>query len=349
MKKKTRLPEFFKWEFWPFWIFYLPVYFHFIVLAFRARTLSFFTLTNPGMVMGGFAGYSKSEIQNQLHKKYIPETLVFTSFPDAEEIIKKMKEAGIYFPVILKPDFGERGWKVEKISDRQQMEKYLMDVPEVFLLQEYINLPEEYGVMYYRLPSNSAGTISSLMKRDFLSVTGNGKSTLLELFQKSDRCRYHLEKLIVQFKSELQAVIAAGEKKTLIEIGNHNRGTSFYNFNHLINQKLVAAFDKASKTLHEFYFGRFDVRCSSFEEMEKGNFKIIEVNGVNSEPAHIYDPTMSLVKAYRDLFRHWNTIYKISMENKKRGNKPMKISKMYTAIVQHLQEKKLHPNKIYEG
>jgi hypothetical protein len=55
------------------------------------------------------------------------------------------------------------------------------------------------------------------------------------------------------------------------------------------------------------------------DELEKGNFKVIEVNGVNSEPCHIYDPKMPLWKGIGDLLVHWRRIYEVSVANHAEG------------------------------
>lgn len=346
MQKRTRIPKWLKWEFWPFWFFYIPVYFLIVIHAIRARTLAYFTLANPGMKMGGFSSYSKYDILKQLDPKYLPKTMLFEEVYSKEQVLQKMRQENISFPVILKPDEGERGWKVEKIANEDDLSFYLKDAPDHLLLQEYIDLPEEYGVMYYRLPNDTKGNISSVMKRDFLTVTGDGESTLMELFSQSERCLYHIDRLQLKFKPELNTVIPLHEKKVLEEIGNHNRGTTFLDAHELINDQLVKAFDASSSNLHEWYFGRYDVRTASYEEMLSGNFKVIEVNGANSEPTHIYDPDMSLFKAYGDLFQHWNTIFRISMQNRKRGFKAAPFMEMYRSIQRHLKEKKEHPNTI---
>ncbi len=340
------IPKWLKWEFWPFRIFYIPVDVLIIIHAIRSRTLSYFTLVNPGMKLGGFATYSKFEILKQLNERYLPKSFLFDHVASRIEVTNAMRSSGISFPIILKPDEGERGWKVEKILNEEAIKNYLKDAPFKMILQEYIDFTEEYGVMYYRMPSKKSGTISSLMKREFLTVTGDGKSPLLELFLQSDRCLYHLPRLKLKFADELNFVLEEGNKKVLEEIGNHNRGTTFLNANNLITPQLIKTFDEASSTLHEWYFGRFDLRTPSYEEMLKGNFKVVEVNGVNSEPAHIYDPHMSIFKAYKDLFHHWNIIFKISRENRRRGFKPISMFSLIKIVTAHQKEKKKHPNRI---
>jgi hypothetical protein len=45
----------------------------------------------------------------------------------------------------------------------------------------------------------------------------------------------------------------------------------------------------------------------------------MELNGCGAEPAHIYHPGYSLVKALGELFVHWHTIFEIAKENRARG------------------------------
>ena len=56
------------------------------------------------------------------------------------------------------------------------------------------------------------------------------------------------------------------------------------------------------------------------KELENGqNFSIVELNGSGSEPTHIYDPKHSIFFAWKELARHISYMYKISVENHKRG------------------------------
>jgi len=78
-------------------------------------------------------------------------------------------------------------------------------------------------------------------------------------------------------------------------------------------------FDAISKQIPGFYFGRFDLRCGSLEDLYQGNIKIMELNGCGAEPAHIYHPGYSLRKAIAVLLTHWRNIFIIARENKQRG------------------------------
>jgi hypothetical protein len=68
-----------------------------------------------------------------------------------------------------------------------------------------------------------------------------------------------------------------------------------------------------------FYFGRFDVRAASADAFARGEFTVIELNGVTSEPTHIYDPAVSVFGAYRALFDQWSTAFAIGAANARAG------------------------------
>jgi hypothetical protein len=52
------------------------------------------------------------------------------------------------------------------------------------------------------------------------------------------------------------------------------------------------------------------------------DFTVIELNGVTSESTNIYDPSWSLGRAYRTLFRQWAILFRIGSENRRRGQRP---------------------------
>ncbi|MDO1448529.1 hypothetical protein Q0590_19790 [Rhodocytophaga aerolata] len=323
-----------KWEFWPFWLFYTPIYFYWIWLSIRARSFVFFSAANPRMELGGFGGYSKYNVIKQFSSELIPKTVLINSaVSDPEELLKQIKSQGLSFPLIIKPDVGERGWKVEKINHSQAFMEYLSQNRQKLLIQEYIDYPLEFGIMYHRMPGQARGYITSIVQKEFLSVTGDGKSTLQELFNRFTRTKYHLPMLLKLYKGELTKVLKPGEVLELVSIGNHARGTTFLNANHLITPGLVQVFDNISRTIDGFYFGRYDIRVPGLEDLYAGrNIKILELNGANSEPAHIYDPQMRISHAYKHLFRHWHILFNISMQNHKKGHSFTPLLKAMTIL-----------------
>jgi hypothetical protein len=322
LKRLTRSNFYIKltnWEYWPFGILQFPLFFYFGWLCLRSRSILFFTASNPGIEMGGMFGESKFEILRRIHSDLIPKTIVVDHTSDVRTVLQKLSDAGYSFPVIFKPDLGERGFMVKRINNPNDVEAYLEKIHVRFLVQELVTLPFEFGVFYQRYPSQSKGAVTSIVMKEMLFVTGDGKSSLRELILDKPRAKLQFEKLYATHKSQLNEVIPTGERIELVSIGNHALGTKFLNGNHLITEKLIASFDAISKTIDGFYFGRFDLRCASLKDLEDGNVKIVELNGCGAEPAHIYDPDFKIIDALKVLFRHWRAIFEIAQENRKLG------------------------------
>ncbi|MEM6299127.1 MAG: D-alanine--D-alanine ligase [Bacteroidota bacterium] len=300
-----------QWEFWPFWFFYIPIYLYWLWLALRARSLLFFSAANPLMELGGLMRYSKFEVLKRISPELCPKMQLLQP-PFKEEVT-------LSFPLVAKPDKGERGRKVTKVDTPEELHRYLEAAREDIILQEMINLSLEFGVMYSRMPDAEKGKITSLMQREFLEVEGDGKHTVVELLTQDARKSRYVEKVQLHYPQKAQFVPAAGERCIIEPIGNHNRGTTFRDLNDQITPKLEASFDKISRPIEGFHFGRYDVKAASFADLEAGNIQVIELNGANSEPAHIYEPGFSIWKAYGVLFRHWTRLFKVSRANHRRG------------------------------
>ncbi|NME67682.1 ATP-grasp domain-containing protein [Flammeovirga aprica] len=277
------------------------------------------TLANPGMKYGGFFNYSKFNALKQIPEEYLPKSHFFQTTPTLQEVKSTMKQLDLSFPIILKPDEGERGSGVEKIKSDAEIEKYLSDNPSGVILQEFITANFEYGVMYVRHPSQQSGQITSVVYKGELFVVGDGKSTLIELFRNHNRAILYIDFLKEKYSEELERVLPDNKVFMLSKMGNHCRGAIFNDANYLKDELDIRVFDKISSHVDDFYFGRYDLKAESEEALKKGHFKIMELNGVNSEPAHIYDPDNSILRAYKDLFSHWWKIYQISKENRKKG------------------------------
>jgi hypothetical protein len=334
------LKKWFKWEFWPYWFFYIPIYFYVLYLGLKSRNLSFFTSANPGMKLGGFVDYSKWEVLKHLPKNLIPITCYYEKVPDFEMVEKDLQKNRISYPLIAKPDKGERGFGVEIIRSREDLQQYLKKFTQDVLIQEYVSTGTEFGVLYYRMPDQKRGKISSVVIKQILQVEGDGSSSFEQLIDNHPRCSYYRDQLDEEYSSEYHTILKKGEKRKLLEIGNHCRGATFLNGNKLISEKLVSSFEQAANSVPGFYLGRFDVKADSEADLENGNYKVIELNGVNSEPAHIYDPNNSLGQAYKDLRRHWQIIYKISRQNIKQGHPSSGLSSLFSHTQSHLKHKR---------
>lgn len=307
------------WEYWPFGILQFPLIIYWLWLSLRARSLFFFSASNPTIVLGGMFGESKHDVLKLIPDQYKPKTVLVKAPTAKEKVMALIIDQGFSFPIIFKPDLGERGFMVRKISSENQVEQYLNSYNKDFLVQEFLDLPVELGVFYTRMPDQLTGYVNSVVIKDMLTVIGDGKSTLKNLILDKSRAKLHWEKLKAAYVDQLDYIFAPGEKFVLNSIGNHCLGTTFLNGEHLINTKLSKTFDTISKQIEGFYFGRYDLRCASIEDLYDGKIKIMELNGCGAEPAHIYHPGFSLWKAMRILSIHWKNIFLISMLNHKRG------------------------------
>ncbi|RAW03060.1 ATP-grasp domain-containing protein [Pseudochryseolinea flava] len=307
------------WEYWPFGIVQFPVILYYIWLSLRARSFIFFSGSNPGITMGGMFGESKFDVIKKIPKQYIPQTFLIVGPTNAEEVAQQIKNNGLSLPLIFKPELGERGFMVKRITSHQDIENYIQKMKFNFLIQDLVSYPLEFGVFYTRFPDQEKGRVTSVTMKEMLSVTGDGKTTLQDLILNLDRAKLQWDKLKLTFADRLKEVLHEGEKLELVSIGNHCLGTKFLDGSHLINDELSDAFDVISKQIEGFYFGRFDLRVASLEDLYKGNVKILELNGCGAEPAHIYQPGFPLLKGMKVLMSHWKNIFLIAQKNAQRG------------------------------
>lgn len=310
------------WEFWPSWLFNGPVALIWLYYGIRSRNLFFFTRANPVIETGGLLGESKINIYQHLPSGVYPLTVFIPGKQrHPPTILDDVSVSGMQWPAIVKPNMGERGFLVRKCAEQEEMLDHIMAHPNVdFLVQEYVAWEEEYSVMYHRFPDAEAGAITSLCLKGFLHTTGDGKSTIEVLIMNDPRASFQLDRLRIEQPALLSRVPDSGQKVLIEPIGNHCKGTTFLDANHHITPRLTAVFDKISKGSKDLFYGRFDLRCRSFADLEKGEcFSILEYNGVAAEPAHIYHPGRPLWKAYRDIARHWGILYRLCLVQKNRG------------------------------
>jgi hypothetical protein len=308
-----------QWEYWPWWVVYIPVFAYWLWCGLKARAIFYLSAANPGIEYGGIIGSSKKTILDKIPAELVPTGILITNADSIDDILISMREVGLEFPVVVKPDVGERGFKVELIHNADELRLYLTDNEDTLIMQEYIDLPMEVGVFYYRLPNEDKGTVSSIVLKGLLSVTGDDTLSIRQLMMKSERAKLQINRLTEAGNIDLSYIPRKNEKILLEPIGNHNRGTTFLDGNYLINQKLIDFMDSLSHHIEGFYYGRYDLRCQDDEALYKGDVKVMELNGSVSEPAHIYSPGFSLLEGYRVLYHHWRILYKISRMNHKNG------------------------------
>lgn len=307
------------WEYWPFGIIQLPIFAYWLWLSLKARSLLFFSTSNPSILTGGMFGESKFSVLQKVPERVRAKSALVKVPASVHAVKNAAAELEISFPFILKPDIGERGRMVRKVSSDTDIEEYLASINEDFIVQAFLDLPLEFGVFYERHPNEPTGSVTSITMKEMLHVVGDGTSTLQELILAKDRAKLHWHTLKRTFADRLSVVVNKDEVIELVSIGNHCLGTTFLNGNHLITPRLIQSFDRISQEVEGFYFGRYDLRCGSLRDLEEGNVKVMELNGCGAEPSHIYQPGASLWDAIRALFRHWKVIYQISVANHRLG------------------------------
>lgn len=265
-------------------------------------------------------GETKTPILQMIPDEYKPKTIYPVSGANLSQIKQLMADAGIVYPIIAKPDRGERGFMVERITSDDELDVYIKKMTIPFIIQEFVSFKEEFAVLYYILPGESIGRVASVTVKEFLKARGDGKSTLEALILKNPRAIIHWEKLVKKFEHRFHEVLAEGEELELEPIGNHVRGTKFLDGSYLIDNQLNQVFHQITSQLNGVYYCRYDLKCTSAEDLKQGkNIRIVEVNGVGAEPAHIYDPNYKIVQAWKDIFRLWKAIYIIARHNHNQG------------------------------
>jgi membrane protein DedA with SNARE-associated domain len=318
-----------RWEFWPAWLFYIPVAGFCAWLGIRFRGLDLPTVANPSQKNGGIVGESKSEILRTLMETSPELTADAFLIPAGSEWQRYSKlreicdENAIEFPFVLKPDTGQRGAGFKKIKSFEEARGYLAKVSAPLVVQRYVPGPKEAGIFYYRFPGEERGHIFGITRKEFPKVVGDGVRTVRELVKADPRARLISQTYLKRFEEIADEVLETGEILRLVEAGNHCQGCIFLDGADLLTEELREVFDGISRKLPGFFVGRYDVRYESDSELRAGrNFKIIELNGAASEATNIYDSSNSLWSAYTTLYRQWEIVYRIGAENRRRGNQP---------------------------
>jgi hypothetical protein len=330
-----------RWEFWPMYVFNIPVIIHWLWQSLKSRDLFFFTLTNPGIETGGFFGESKSRILRNIPDEFKPKTILWEAPVHEEEVEDLFNKSGLSFPVIVKPEVGERGWLIARIDSIDQLKEYVKAHPIDLILQPFVQLPMEVSIMVYKMPDGSKSEVTSICEKEFLHIKGDGLSTMEQLILSEDRAFLQFGKLKKNLGKSIHEIPKAGEVILLEPIGNHCRGTKFINRNDMIDDKLRQVMSGILSSMPDIHYGRFDMKINSWEELKSGkNIQILEFNGASSDPAHIYDPGYSLLRAYRDIFRHWRIMARIAHQNKQAGHKPVTLKEILSGLITYFRYKR---------
>ncbi len=264
---------------------------------------------------------SKMQIYDLIPQEYYPKTLYISKNESLEDALNKVFSSRISYPFIVKPDIGMKSFGVDKIKNKEEFKRYFLRMHDDFLVQDLIPYANELGIFYVRFPDQDKGKITGMVAKKFLSVVGDGKSSIIQLIKKNPRSHFQLKALQQKYGFKLNMVLDKGREFILVPFGSHTRGAEFRDVSHLLNDDLMETIERVCSKVEGFHYGRLDVLYNSLEELSQGkNFSIIEINGAGGEPTHIYDPKHSVFYAWREIYRHWKMMNKISMINHKKGH-----------------------------
>lgn len=370
-------------EYWPAWVFYLPLMPYLLALAARYKGVLTPTCCNPGIGRGGgLVGESKSEILSSMPDEAVLAHALVPggSASDASsrarlaiESVERRAEVGPW-PVILKPDSGQRGFAVKLARGPEDVERYFAEVHGPVIVQRYHAGPHECGILWVRglgrrvTKSRShedekarrdigtegqrgrgaeglVGGIYAVTRKDFSFVEGDGERTLERLILDHPRYRCQAAVFMARFADARVRVPRAGERVRLAEAGNHCQGTLFRDGSDLVTPALVARIDAIAGAYRGpngegFDFGRFDVRYESEEALREGRgFGIVELNGITSEATNLYDPARGPLWAYSVLFGQWRELYRVGAERRAEGVRPLTAREAIAFARSHFRER----------
>jgi hypothetical protein len=319
----ARLARWSRWEFWPMWLFYAPVAMWLLWLAVKYRGISTITASNPGIPDGGVVGESKFLILSNLPARWtVPAAVVEAPTADgrAQQVLNVLQTRAWTFPVVLKPDVGQRGVGVRLVRHADDVQAYCAGEAGRILIQPYHSGPYEAGIFYYRFPGESRGQILSITDKQFPLLVGDGRTSVEELIWAHPRYRLQATTFLRRHARLLARVLHRGETLQLAVAGNHAQGALFRDGWHLWTPVLERRIDEIARAYPGFFIGRFDVRYSNAAAFRAGDdFAIVELNGASAESTDIYDPARSLTSAYRQLFKQWSLVFAIGAANREAG------------------------------
>jgi membrane protein DedA with SNARE-associated domain len=324
-------------------LFNLPLMLSWIRFAWRHRSLTLPTVANPRLPGRGRSGESQSDYLADAAiqaRDWIADFVVVTRgreprtlHADLDRAVQSLRDTGLSFPLVAKPDIGWHGYGVRRIEDMPALREYLSGFPggARLILQRFVPHAGEAAVLYARLPGAGSGRILSLTFRYHPHVIGDGRSSVRELIRKDARANWKARFYLGRDPShralaehDLDRVPAPGEVIQIALIGSQRAGGLSRDARHYITPALEARIDAIARGMSEFHYGRFDLRFATTEDLMRGeNFSIIGISGTAAEAIDAWDPHLPVVEAYRRFVDQQRIVFLIGEKNRARGFEPV--------------------------
>ena len=312
-----------RFEFWPNWVIYAPMLPCFAWNALRfgfARTL---TVVNPCWPDSGAVGESKQAGLEAFDSEFVspsfllapPEGGAFTR-DQIDAAVATLGSKGWPYPVIVKPDAGQRGLGVKLVRGEPALRELLASARAPVIVQRFEAGACEVGLFFIRDPGTD-GRLFSICDKRFPHAAGDGRSTLAELIERDPRLRLQARVFLERWAGQLDRVLAAGESLRLANAGNHAQGCLFVDGERLRTPELEAWVRRACSTARGFNYGRLDVRFPDEAACRRGEGGVIlEANGITSESTNMYDPKLGALRAWKLMHAHWRAAFRIGAANR---------------------------------
>ena len=308
-----------RYEFWPARLFETPFYLWLGLQCLRRRIgVRTLAKANYALNHGEIGLGSKFDTHNAFDEKYFLPTRLLPDQLTTQEKAAFIRTFGQQhgYPLLLKSNVGCVGKGIIKLASEEDVEAALSSVIGDYILQKFTPFNTEFGVFYAR--HQGKPRITGINRKHFPCVIGNGTDSLASLAKNHYRYSDHWH-AFMQYH-DTSRILREGETVQLSFIGSHTLGCKFTDESHLITKQLQEAVFNVFDNQPGYNFGRIDIKAESPEAFFKGEFVVIEVNGVASLPTHMFDPKYSLTEAYTIFLQHAGLLARIAQEHRQ---KPM--------------------------
>ena len=314
----------------PKWLNLVPMVAQWLWLGLRYGSVTLPSSANPNITAGGLVGDTKSEYfdaMGPLARSRVAGFVMVQPNGAASLVasLAAMRDANLQFPVVAKPDLGWCGFGVRRIDDSSGLHDYLERYPHgaALMLQQYLAAPGEAGLFYMRHPDHSCGQLLGILLRHYPQVVGDGASNIAQLIKRDGRLQRTTQSDEHECSYEPGNIPAEGEIVRLSLIASTRVGGRYEDGSDHATSALTAAVDAIARDMHQFHAGRFDVRYETLEDLRRGQFTIMEVNGAGSEAVHAWDPKYSIRDVYRIVFAKQRSLFSLAAANRARGHRPV--------------------------
>lgn len=323
-------------EFWPHLILAIPPMLHYLWQSVIHRSFTLFTLANRGLgADGGLPAGSKFEHYTKFLSDKSNADVAAVSVKTVlvplnenldrrtEDVLSRMRENGIAFPCVMKPEIGDGGVGVCIVRSREHLRNWLEVNPDPAVLQEYVG-GNEYEIVWSRRPGRAGGRIQTVVQKDFVVVKGDGERKLEDLIWADDKAVSDGKLFSKLNFRDANRVLAAGESYALAPIGSRIKGANFVSRPELRAGTLADVIDRLADACGDVHYLVLDIRAESDSDLAAGkNIRITGVKGAGATAGTIFDGYVRMGMAYSRAFRQMNYCFGIGAEVRdEQGAKP---------------------------